>query len=67
MPGYHDTAGEFARLNRRDGPTGFVIRPDGQLGARFPLADTAAALSDYFAGLSARWVRHWPDSMTVVP
>ncbi|MGW6140455.1 FAD-dependent monooxygenase [Streptomyces sp. NPDC055140] len=47
-----DAAGEFARLYRPDGPTGFVVRPDGYLGARSPLADTAAALSDYLAALS---------------
>ncbi|WP_370417122.1 hypothetical protein AB8O64_00515 [Streptomyces sp. QH1-20] len=34
-------------------PTGFLVRPDGQLGARFPLTDTAAALSDCFRALSA--------------
>ncbi|MET9434733.1 FAD-dependent monooxygenase [Streptomyces sp. NPDC006551] len=54
VPVYRDAAGEFARLYRPEGPTGFVIRPDGQLGARFPLADTAAALSGYLATLSAR-------------
>ncbi|WSR03654.1 FAD-dependent monooxygenase [Streptomyces sp. NBC_01210] len=53
VPGYRDAAGEFARLFRPDGPTGFVVRPDGQLGARFPLAGTAAALSAYLAALSA--------------
>ncbi|MGW7270743.1 FAD-dependent monooxygenase [Streptomyces sp. NPDC054864] len=47
VPGYRDAAGEFARLYRPEGPTGFVVRPDGQLGARFSLADTAAALADY--------------------
>ncbi|MGW0579795.1 FAD-dependent monooxygenase, partial [Streptomyces sp. NPDC002920] len=53
FPGYRDAAGEFARLYRPDGPTGFVVRPDGQLGARFPLAGTQAALSDYLTLLSA--------------
>jgi hypothetical protein len=52
VAGYRDAAGEFARLYRPDGPTGFVVRPDGHLGARFPLADTAAALSDYLTALS---------------
>ncbi|MEV0116824.1 FAD-dependent monooxygenase [Streptomyces sp. NPDC050844] len=52
VPGYRDAAGEFARLYRPDGPTGFVIRPDGQLGARFPLADTAAALADHLTAAS---------------
>ncbi|WP_406457065.1 FAD-dependent monooxygenase [Streptomyces sp. NBC_00876] len=52
-PGYRDGAGEFARLYRPEGPTGFVIRPDGQLGARFPLSGTAEAVSDYLAALSA--------------
>ncbi|MCX5388563.1 FAD-dependent monooxygenase [Streptomyces sp. NBC_00094] len=51
VAGYRDAAGEFARLYRTDGPTGFVVRPDGQLGARFPLAGTAAALSGYLAAL----------------
>ncbi|MEO3972585.1 FAD-dependent monooxygenase [Streptomyces sp. CAU 1734] len=53
VPGYRDAGGEFARLYRPGGPVGFVIRPDGQLGARFPLTGTAAAVSDCFAGLSA--------------
>ncbi|GGP33787.1 FAD-dependent monooxygenase [Streptomyces melanogenes] len=53
IPGYRDAAGEFARLYRPDGPTGFVVRPDGQLSTRFPLARTAAALTDYLAALSA--------------
>ncbi|MGW6403106.1 FAD-dependent monooxygenase [Streptomyces sp. NPDC055134] len=52
VAGYRDAAGEFARLYRPDGPTGFVVRPDGYLGTRFPLADTAAALSGYLAELS---------------
>ncbi|MEU5432080.1 FAD-dependent monooxygenase [Streptomyces sp. NPDC020719] len=52
VPGYVDAAGEFARLYRPDGSSGFVVRPDGQLGARFPLAVTAAALSDYLSVLS---------------
>ncbi|MFJ3585896.1 FAD-dependent monooxygenase [Streptomyces sp. NPDC090127] len=52
LPGYRDAAGEFARLYRPDGPTGFLVRPDGQLGARFPLAGTAAALTGYLAALS---------------
>ncbi|GAB7106487.1 FAD-dependent oxidoreductase [Streptomyces phaeofaciens JCM 4814] len=54
VPSYRDSAGEFARLHRPDGPTGFVVRPDGYLGARFPLDGTAAALSDYVAALSGR-------------
>ncbi|MFJ5833433.1 FAD-dependent monooxygenase [Streptomyces sp. NPDC093089] len=49
---YRDAAGEFARLYLPDGATGLVVRPDGQLGARFPLAGTAAALSAYLRGLS---------------
>ncbi|WP_285564298.1 FAD-dependent monooxygenase [Streptomyces sp. RTGN2] len=52
-PGYRDAAGEFARLYRPDGPTGFVVRPDGQLGARFPLSATREALTGYLASLSA--------------
>ncbi|MFB6436615.1 FAD-dependent monooxygenase [Streptomyces sp. NPDC056411] len=53
VPGYRDAAGEFARLYRPDGSTGFLVRPDGYVGARFPLTDTAAALSDYLTALSA--------------
>ncbi|QGZ52013.1 pentachlorophenol monooxygenase [Streptomyces sp. QHH-9511] len=53
VPEYRDSAGEFARLYRPDGSTGFVVRPDGQLGARFPLDRTAPALSDYRTALSA--------------
>ncbi|WP_406090155.1 FAD-dependent monooxygenase [Streptomyces sp. NBC_01013] len=49
---YRDAAGEFARLYRPDGPTGFIVRPDGQLGARFPLSGTAKAVSGYFTALS---------------
>ncbi|MGW2018463.1 FAD-dependent monooxygenase [Streptomyces sp. NPDC001927] len=52
LPEYRDAGGEFARLYRPDGPTGFLVRPDGQLGARFPLAGTAAALNGYLAALS---------------
>ncbi|MER6914531.1 FAD-dependent monooxygenase [Streptomyces sp. NPDC000594] len=52
VPGYRDAAGEFALLYRPGGPAGFVVRPDGQLGARFPLADTSAALSAYRTALS---------------
>ncbi|WP_460072366.1 FAD-dependent monooxygenase [Streptomyces sp. YKOK-I1] len=48
---YRDTGGEFARLYRLDGPTGLVVRPDGHLGARFPLTETAAALSGHLATL----------------
>ncbi|WP_328307089.1 FAD-dependent monooxygenase [Streptomyces sp. NBC_00442] len=52
VPGYLDAAGEFARIYRPEGPTGFVVRPDGQLGARFPLSDTGAALDGYLGTLS---------------
>ncbi|HEY9328347.1 MAG TPA: FAD-dependent monooxygenase [Streptomyces sp.] len=51
-PAYRDAAGEFARLYRPEGPTGFLVRPDGQLGARFPLSGTSKAVSGYFAALS---------------
>ncbi|MGW2860208.1 FAD-dependent monooxygenase [Streptomyces sp. NPDC001205] len=54
VPGYLDAAGEFARLYRPQGPTGFIVRPDGQLGARFPLHRTKAALAEYLAALSCR-------------
>ncbi|MFD8689099.1 FAD-dependent monooxygenase [Streptomyces sp. NPDC059651] len=50
---YRDSAGEFSRLYRPDGPTGFLVRPDGQLGARFPLSGIVQAVSDHFAALSA--------------
>ncbi|WP_229839847.1 FAD-dependent monooxygenase [Streptomyces brasiliensis] len=53
VPGYRDTAGEFARLYRPVGSTGFLVRPDGHLAARFPLTDTAAALADCRKALSA--------------
>ncbi|MFZ3474685.1 FAD-dependent monooxygenase [Streptomyces sp. 4.24] len=53
VPGYLDAAGEFARLYRPEGPTGFLVRPDGYLAARFPLTGTAAALSAYLTALSA--------------
>ncbi|WP_407554995.1 FAD-dependent monooxygenase [Streptomyces sp. Pv4-95] len=52
LPQYRDASGEFARLYRPDGATGFLVRPDGQLGARFPLSDTAKALADYLTALS---------------
>ncbi|MDJ0380210.1 FAD-dependent monooxygenase [Streptomyces sp. G-G2] len=52
VPCYRDGAGEFARLYGADGPTGFIVRPDGYLGSRFPLADTAAAVSGYLTALS---------------
>ncbi|MFB7087230.1 FAD-dependent monooxygenase [Streptomyces sp. NPDC056296] len=55
--GYHDAAGEFARLYRPEGPTGFVVRPDGYLGARFPLADAESALSGWLGALSASSAR----------
>lgn len=53
LAAYRDAAGDFARHYRPDGPTGLLIRPDGQIGARFPLTDTAAALAEYRALLSA--------------
>ncbi|MDQ0960922.1 2-polyprenyl-6-methoxyphenol hydroxylase-like FAD-dependent oxidoreductase [Streptomyces sp. B4I13] len=52
VPAYRDTADEFARLYRPDGPTGFVVRPDGYLAARFPLSATRTALSTYFTALT---------------
>ncbi|MFF6837051.1 FAD-dependent monooxygenase [Streptomyces sp. NPDC012438] len=54
VPAYRDAAGEFARLYLPDGATGLVVRPDGQLGARFPLGGAAAALSAYLGALSVR-------------
>jgi hypothetical protein len=53
MAVYLDSGGEFERLYRPGGPTGFVVRPDGHLGARFPLDDSApAALTRYGTALS---------------
>ncbi|MFJ9022402.1 hypothetical protein ACIRPU_20905 [Streptomyces sp. NPDC102259] len=57
---YRDAAGEFARLYRPNGPTAFVIRPDGYLGTRFPLPDTAAALPAYLTALSPRMSQRRP-------
>ncbi|MEU6164544.1 FAD-dependent monooxygenase [Streptomyces tanashiensis] len=54
VPVYRDAAGEFARLYLPGGATGLVVRPDGQLGARFPLVGTAAALSGLLSALSVR-------------
>ncbi|MFI8910534.1 FAD-dependent monooxygenase [Streptomyces sp. NPDC053513] len=54
VPVYRDAAGEFGRLYLPGGATGFLVRPDGQLGARFPSADTAAALSGWLRALSVR-------------
>ncbi|WP_338491631.1 FAD-dependent monooxygenase [Streptomyces sp. SJL17-4] len=51
-PAYRDTAGEFARIYLPDGATGFVVRPDGQLAARFPLGAVTAALTDCLRALS---------------
>ncbi|WP_055598753.1 FAD-dependent monooxygenase [Streptomyces aureus] len=51
-PAYRDAAGEFARIYLPDGATGFVVRPDGQLAARFPLGATTAALTDCLTALS---------------
>ncbi|MGR4878397.1 FAD-dependent monooxygenase [Streptomyces sp. LARHCF249] len=42
LPAYRDTGGEFARLYAVDGPTAFVIRPDGYLAARLAPPDPAA-------------------------
>ncbi|AQS65859.1 hypothetical protein B1H29_01935 [Streptomyces pactum] len=50
-------AGEFVRLHRPVGPTGFVVRPDGYLRARFPLADAGATPSGRLRRLSASWCR----------
>ncbi|MFD5368353.1 FAD-dependent monooxygenase [Streptomyces sp. NPDC127103] len=51
-PAYRDAGGEFARIYLPDGDTGFVVRPDGQLAARFPLGATTAALTDCLRTLS---------------
>ncbi|MER7759297.1 FAD-dependent monooxygenase [Streptomyces sp. NPDC097619] len=51
---YRDAAGEFARLYRPAGPTGFLVRPDGALAARFPLDRTAEGLGRYLTALSVR-------------
>lgn len=47
-PAYRDRDGEFARLYAADGPTAFVIRPDGYLGARLT-PPTAQALRAHLA------------------
>lgn len=52
LPTYRDTGGEFARLYGVDGPTAFVIRPDGYLAARLTPPDPdalAAHLETTFA------------------
>ncbi|WSU55448.1 FAD-dependent monooxygenase [Streptomyces sp. NBC_01092] len=49
LPVFRDGAGEFERLYDAEGPTAFLIRPDGYLGARLsPLTapGTASALSE---------------------
>jgi 2-polyprenyl-6-methoxyphenol hydroxylase-like FAD-dependent oxidoreductase len=51
VPAYHDGAGEFARLYRPGGPTGFLLRPDGHLAARFPLSATGTALAQSLTAL----------------
>ncbi|WP_019890358.1 FAD-dependent monooxygenase [Streptomyces purpureus] len=51
LPVYRDSQGEFARLYAVDGPTAFVVRPDGYLGARSSppyLAALSAHLSAVF-------------------
>ncbi|MFB6616002.1 FAD-dependent monooxygenase [Streptomyces sp. NPDC056367] len=52
LPVYTDTAGQFARLYETDGPTAFVIRPDGYLGARLA-PPTAEGLRTHLAGTFA--------------
>lgn len=42
LPEYRDGDGEFARLYAPDGPTAFVVRPDGHLAARLAPPDPAA-------------------------
>ncbi|MEU5278563.1 FAD-dependent monooxygenase [Streptomyces asoensis] len=39
VPAYRDAAGEFVRLYRPEGPTAFILRPDGHLATRFPLTE----------------------------
>ncbi|MFE1927030.1 FAD-dependent monooxygenase [Streptomyces asoensis] len=55
VPAYRDAAGEFARLYRPDGPTAFILRPDGHLATRFPLTEptTPPALHTWLTTLSA--------------
>ncbi|WP_405967453.1 FAD-dependent monooxygenase [Streptomyces sp. NBC_00015] len=52
VPAYRDAAGEFARLYHPNGPTAYVIRPDGHLATRFPLPATSTALPPYLTALS---------------
>ncbi|MFG3034764.1 FAD-dependent monooxygenase [Streptomyces sp. NPDC048253] len=49
---YRDATGEFARLYHPNGPTAYVIRPDGHLATRFPLSATSTALPPYLTALS---------------
>lgn len=49
-PVYRDARGEFARLYGVRGPTAFVVRPDGYLGARL-CPPTAEGLAGYLAGV----------------
>ncbi|MGP3689981.1 FAD-dependent monooxygenase [Streptomyces sp. IBSNAI002] len=42
LPEYRDTGGAFARRYAVDGPTAFVIRPDGHLAARLSPPDPGA-------------------------
>ncbi|MFD3538967.1 FAD-dependent monooxygenase [Streptomyces sp. NPDC058662] len=48
LPVYHDGAGEFARGYAPTGPTAFVVRPDGYLGARLS-APTPQRLAAHLA------------------
>ncbi|MGW6927395.1 FAD-dependent monooxygenase [Streptomyces sp. NPDC054950] len=52
VPVYRDATGEFARLYHPNGPTAYVIRPDGHLATRFPLSATSTALPPYLTALS---------------
>ncbi|WP_405628866.1 FAD-dependent monooxygenase [Streptomyces sp. NBC_00016] len=52
VPAYRDATGEFARLYHPNGPTAYVIRPDGHLATRFPLPATSTALPPYLTALS---------------
>ncbi|MFI1399871.1 FAD-dependent monooxygenase [Streptomyces sp. NPDC020681] len=62
LPAFHDSRGEFRRGYHAQGPTGFLIRPDGYLGLRLDLGQglgmglgqvpaAAAALSAHLGGV----------------
>ncbi|MEU9307073.1 hypothetical protein [Streptomyces sp. NPDC048256] len=63
VPAYRDATGEFARLYHPDGPTAYVIRPDGHLATRFPLPATSTALPPYLTARSTPPSPPPPDTL----